>query len=133
MTRYGIAVAVAGLAVTGLAGCADPSATTHVVHLGHDESQVSEVSMRVGQLLSIVDDEFNASVGDGWTLTREPDATVLERVGEGVVLDEPDAVGGGGTYTLDYTAVGAGSTSVTLEYAYRGEPAFESTVRVTVD
>ncbi|HWL01380.1 MAG TPA: protease inhibitor I42 family protein [Microbacteriaceae bacterium] len=116
-----------------LAGCADPAATTHAVHLTHDGSETFEVSMQVGQHLSIVDDGFNASVGDGWTVVGPPDPAILRYDGEDVVLNNPGADGSGGTYSFDYTAIGAGTTTVTVEYAYRGDAQFESTVRVTVD
>lgn len=124
-----VAVATAFL----LAGCADPSATTHAVHLTHDGSETFEVSMRVGQRLSIVDDEFNASVGDGWTVVGAPDSAILRYDGEHVVLDDPGADGSGGSHSFDYTAIGAGSAIATVEYSYRGDVQFESIVRVTVD
>lgn len=116
-----------------LGGCADPAATAHVVHLGHDAAQSVDVAMRTGQHLAIVDDDFNASIGDGWSIVGEPDPEILRFDGEGVVLDDPQAVGGGGIYSFDYVAVGAGTTTITVEYSYRGDVRFESVVAVTVD
>jgi len=124
-----VVVATASL----LAGCADPAATTHAVHLTHDGAETVEVSMKVGQHLSIVDDAFNASVGDGWTVVGTLDSAILRYDGEDVILDNPGADGGGGSHSFDYTAISAGSTTVTVEYSYRGDSQFESTVRVLVD
>lgn len=124
---------VAVAAAIALAGCADPSATIHAVHLDHEPGQDYAVELGVGQRLVLLDEEFNASIGDGWRIAGVPDGAVLELVGEGFEPDRPDAVGGGGTYSIAYTAVGSGTTDVTLEYSYRGEERFEAVVRVAVD
>lgn len=133
--KFNAAILLGAVAVTTafLTGCADPTATRHAVHLTHDGPETFEVSMQVGQHLSIVDDEFNASVGDGWTVVETPGSAVLEYEGQSVVLDNPGADGGGGRHSLEYTAIGTGSTAITVEYAYRGDARFESTVHVTVD
>lgn len=126
---------VAMMAATAffLAGCANPAGTTHAVHLGHAESQSVDVAMKVGQRLTILDGEFNASVGDGWTVVGEPDSAILAFDGDNVILDNPGAAGSGGSYSLEYTAVGVGTTTITIEYSYRGDAKFESVVRATVD
>ncbi len=84
----------------------------------------SEADARVGDTVVIRIDE-NASVGDDWHVTVEPEAEVLEPAGEDFE-SEGDCDGCGGTKVLSYDVVGEGEATVVLANCYRctsdGEP-----------
>lgn len=65
--------------------------------------------------------EANPSVGDGWTLTGEPDPAVVRLEGDGFESDAPEDVAGapGIEYFL-FEAVGPGRTEIDIRYCYRG-------------
>ncbi|MEZ4502537.1 MAG: protease inhibitor I42 family protein [Dehalococcoidia bacterium] len=87
-----------------------------VVRVGADDSG-SSVSLEVGQRLRVTL-ESNPTTGYSWQLTGAPDPAVLEQVlGPIYIGGASDLVGAAGTETFDFLAVGAGTTSISLEYA----------------
>ena len=63
----------------------------------------------------------NASVGDDWSLSTEPDARVVTADGDHYVADsDEDVAGGGGTRYFVFTAKENGTTTVELRNCYRG-------------
>lgn len=62
--------------------------------------------------------EENASVGDDWRVTAEPDDTVLKLADEDVEI-EGDCDGCGGTRVLTYSAESEGEATVELENCFR--------------
>jgi len=87
----------------------------------------------VGQTLVVDIGRVNASVGDGWELARPPDPTILADLGSRYAGDSPAAPGSGGTMTWEFRGVAPGTTTVVLQYRYRGEvPDDASGIPVTI-
>jgi hypothetical protein len=77
------------------------------------------VQLGVGDTVVMTDPSYSPGIGDSWTVMTSPDphvATIAERLGG---CDEPGCTG-----RLDetITAVGAGETTVVLQYCYRSAP-----------
>jgi hypothetical protein len=77
------------------------------------------VQLGVGDAVVMTDPSFSPGIGDSWTVVTSPDprvATVAQRVRD---CDRPGCTG-----QLDetITAIGAGRTSVVLQYCYRSAP-----------
>jgi predicted secreted protein len=127
MRRLAVAVALVllgtGCSVTRV-GDAHPSAGD--TRSGEEEPAreftIEDTSIRVGpgESFTIAVDD-NASVGDLWSVSAEPDASVVESVGDDYVADSDEPVaGGGGTRYFRFTATRSGTTTVELRNCYRG-------------
>jgi predicted secreted protein len=65
--------------------------------------------------------EDNASVGDMWSVSKEPDAELVTADGDHYVADsETPAPGSGGTRYFEFTARAEGSTTIELRNCFRG-------------
>ena len=117
------------LAVAVMAGC-----SASVVMLDAGDSG-GEVQVGIGQTLDVTL-ESNPSTGYSWQVVEVPG--VLEQVGEATFATEAagDVVGAAGTETLQFTALGAGTGTLLLEYRRPwetdaiAEEVFEITVTV---
>lgn len=75
----------------------------------------SQVSMKVGDQI-VITLEGNPSTGYTWE-AQSLDTTIFEQVGEATfVSSDPGLVGAGGSLTLTFKAVKAGTASLTLVY-----------------
>ncbi|HWU28249.1 MAG TPA: protease inhibitor I42 family protein [Microbacterium sp.] len=111
--RGAIAVMLAALAA-GLVGCA--SAQTRV-----DADEPTAV-VKVGEEVVVDLGEVNSSVGTEWVLVEEPDPAVLGGEDVDFVSDQPNPPpGSSSNMTVTFDAVGAGETTLTYEYRFRGE------------
>lgn len=94
-----------------------------------------QVTLPVGESL-VISLPGNPTTGFTWEV-KDLDATILEQVGETQFdSSNPGLVGAGGTLTLTYKAIQAGSTTLTLVYHRPWESDVEPlqtyTVQVTV-
>ena len=102
------------------------------VQVGPDASG-STVTLRPGQGLTI-ELESNASTGFRWAFTTEPDAAVLALAGNDYQAPSADLLGAPGKEAWRFTAVKAGTTSLTLVYARPWESVMpEKTFTLTVE
>ena len=88
-----------------------------------DEAAVLDLDQRdvqvdVGDTVVIQLDE-NASVGDDWQRTQEPDTAVLRFVEESTEATGGDCDGCGGVRHFVYEAVGDGGTTIAAHNCYR--------------
>ena len=124
---------IVALALTGvLAAVAGAGCAASVVLLDGGDSG-SEVQVGIGQTLD-VKLESNPSTGYSWQVVEVPD--VLEQVGEAAFATEADGdvVGAAGTETLQFTALGAGTGTLLLEYRrpWETDAAAEEVFEITV-
>lgn len=86
------------------------------------EFTVDDTSVRVepGDTFVVAVDD-NASVGDQWSVSTEPDAAVVSADGDHFVSDtDEDVPGGGGTRYFEFTARESGNTTIELRNCFRG-------------
>jgi predicted secreted protein len=86
------------------------------------EFTLEDTSLRVepGDTFVIVVDD-NASVGDMWSLSEEPDARVVDSAGDYYVSESDEgSVGGGGKRYFRFLAVESGTTAIELRNCFRG-------------
>jgi hypothetical protein len=127
--RAGAGLLAATMVAMGLSGCA--AAATTVDHTAE------EVTISSGETLVVDFGEINSSVGDGWVIVTEPDATVLGAgEAESEYLGEEGSAGGPNNFSYRFPAVGPGTTVIEFEYRFRGEvpedPAEQETSRIEV-
>ncbi len=123
MRRFAVLVAL----VLAAAGCTvtrsgDARSTGEKGGEPTREFTVGDTSVRVepGDTFVIAVDD-NASVGDLWSVSTEPDAEVVSADGDHFVSDtDEDVAGGGGTRYFEFTARASGSTSIELRNCFRG-------------
>lgn len=112
-TRGAIAAMLAAL-IVGLADCA--GAQTRV-----DADEPTAV-VKVGEEVVLDLGEVNSSVGTEWVLVEEPDPAVLGGEEVDFESDQPNPPpGSSSNMTVTFDAVGAGETTLTYEYRFRGE------------
>jgi predicted secreted protein len=104
------------LAVVVTTGCLGPPTT---VSVRYDERAIG---IEKGAVLRIEIGEYNESIGDQWYLVGKPNPAVLAEKGR-VYDRDCDDPGCGGRLAWEFTATGPGTTSVTLRYCYRSQPA----------
>ena len=112
ISRLPVALAMAASLVFVATGC---SSVTKV------DSDAGSATVPGGGTLVVDFGEINQSVGDDWVIIVEPDPAVL---GDGVpeYLGEDGAPPGGSSrLTYSFPAVGKGTTTVEIEYRFRGE------------
>ena len=102
---------------------------------GGDKITGDAFETSVGKTFTIALDA-NATTGYGWSQTVN-DTSIVAYVGTAYVATprDPQVVGGGGTDTFTFKAVGKGTTTITLTYARPWErvlPAQTKTIVVTV-
>lgn len=124
-------LAVASLAVTGCAQSSDPEPTDGGTNGQQDPSGFevnttvpytdTEVTLSQGDVLEVDFGTINQSIGDEWSVTQQPDASVLvTTIRPGDPNATPVAPGSDTPFSLFYEAVGTGETSITFQYTYRG-------------
>lgn len=77
----------------------------------------------------------NPTTGYAWTVTPTPDAAVLTQLGDAFFVAESDLLGAGGVEVFDFVAQGAGTVTLSLEYArsFESQPAAQTwSVTITV-
>jgi hypothetical protein len=114
---------------------ADPASDTVVIP--HTQATVT---VPVGETLVVDFGTINSSIGDGWRITQEPDAAVLDELETFSTPDpsaSPIAPGSDTKLALQFTAVAPGTTEVTFQYSYRGDDQdtdrFDSPGTVTIE
>lgn len=121
---------IAALAVTGCAQASDPDSTDangdgqsngdFTVDVTADYTD-EEVTLAEGDVLEVDFGTINQSIGDEWSVTQQPDASVLvTTIRPGDPNATPVAPGSDTQFSLFYEAVGTGETSITFQYTYRG-------------
>ncbi|MCI1017870.1 hypothetical protein HWD99_04455 [Microbacterium sp. C5A9] len=109
-----VTVLVATTLGLGLMGCA---ATVEK----RVDYTTSSVSLAPGEALIVEFGEVNASVGEAWVLTREPDPMVLDEGDErNRYLGEEGETGAPSEMTYRFAAIGGGTTVVRFDYQFRG-------------
>ncbi|MGB9665944.1 MAG: protease inhibitor I42 family protein [Candidatus Cryosericum sp.] len=102
---------------------------------GGDKITGDTYETTVGKTFTITLDA-NATTGYTWSQTvSEPNIVVYVTHAYEVTPRDPQVVGGGGTDTFTFKAVGKGTTTITLSYARPWEsvpPAQTKTITVTV-
>ncbi len=82
----------------------------------------THVRVAAGDAFVIAVDD-NASVGDMWSVSGQPDADVVEARGDHYEPDsEEDVAGGGGTREFRFEALRAGTATIELRNCFRGCP-----------
>ena len=80
----------------------------------------TDIRVAPGDSFTVAVDD-NASVGDMWSVSAEPDAEVVESRGDHYEPEsDEDVVGGGGTRFFEFQALREGATSVELRNCFRG-------------
>jgi predicted secreted protein len=80
----------------------------------------TDVRVEPGDTFAIVVDD-NASVGDSWSLSEQPDRSVVDSAGDVYVPDSDEKVdGGGGQRRFRFLAVRTGTTTIELRNCFRG-------------
>ena len=104
---------------------------------GFPDDSTINVSVKVSEHFSIVLRD-NASVGDGWSITQQPDPSIVTENGNAYASNEPwwlqwgsHAVGGGGKRYYTFDAKQTGSTTLVLRNLSQGHP-YTVAVRLTV-
>jgi hypothetical protein len=105
-------VLLSALLLVALVGCDDDDARSI-------DFRSQTVRLAAGDAVVMTDPSYSPGIGDSWTVVTSPDprvAKIAERIGG---CDEPGCTG-----RLDetITAVGAGDTTVVLQYCYRSAP-----------
>ena len=95
-----------------LAACSSPSEAGITKFTVGDNGKT--ISLSLNQTIDIVLDS-NASTGFIWNLVTEPDEKILEFVTQEYATSN-NLPGAGGVETWEFKAVGAGSTSLKLQY-----------------
>ncbi|WP_024285375.1 protease inhibitor I42 family protein [Cellulomonas sp. KRMCY2] len=127
MRRAVVLIAPLLLVIAGTAGCSDGSDGRTVTV----DFAAQAVALEVGDLLVVDLGTVNASVGDGWDLVVEADPAVLGAAEvRSEYLGDEGEVGGPSTLAYAFEAVGPGTTTIELQYAYRGSTAEADTGRV---
>lgn len=98
-------------AVALVASCGD---TEEPVPLRSWEPTEAEV----GDVL-VISVSSNPGIGDAWQIASGPDEAVVRFVDTDYEDDRPGEVGGGGTDTFRFEAVGAGRTTIVLHNCFR--------------
>lgn len=123
-------VTLVGFAVTGCAQASEPDGNENTP-VEQDESGFTinvsvphtdtEVTLSQGDILEVDFGTINTSIGDEWTVTAQPDPNILVNSVRPAAPDATPAPPGSDTeYAMYFEAVGAGETSVTFQYTYRG-------------
>jgi predicted secreted protein len=82
----------------------------------------TSVTLAPGEALIVDFGEVNATVGQEWVLTEEPDAAVLGPGEErSRYLGEDGMTGAPSEVTYRFAPVGEGTTVIEFEYRFRGE------------
>ena len=134
ITRIAVMLLAGMLIVAGFA-CTPAPKEVHV-----DASYSGEtVTLAVGDSL-IVTLESNASTGYEWSLADNSDESVLQEAGHEYVAPEPTGtpvVGAGGEEVWTFTALSAGTSTISMEYVRPWEedtePADTFTLTVVVE
>ncbi|MPZ81948.1 MAG: hypothetical protein GEV28_16765 [Actinophytocola sp.] len=130
MRRVTGCAAVAALILLGSAcaaerpGTASPGTTvpeaTEPEHGTEFSVEDTHIEVARGESFTIAVTD-NASVGDKWTLSEEPDAAVVTTNGDDYVPDSADnREGDGGTRYFLFDATAAGTTSLALFNCFQG-------------
>ena len=114
LQRAWAAGAIAALFALGLTGCS--GASEKVV-----EHTTSSVTLAPGESLVVDFGEVNATVGEEWVITNEPDPSVLEP-GEqrSRYLGEDGETGAPSEVSYRFAPEGDGTTVIRFEYRFRG-------------
>jgi predicted secreted protein len=121
MRRF--AAVVTALALLG-SGCAGDTGDGTGDGTGDDTAEFTlddtRIDVSAGESFTIAVDD-NASVGDDWSLSGDPDSAVVTAQGDDYVADsDEDTTGGGGTRYFRFDARAAGTTTVELRNCFRG-------------
>lgn len=93
----------------------------------------AEVELRPGQHLVIDVGQVNASIGEHWSLEREPDRAVLAVLGQDTrFADDPPMPGSPARVRMLFQAVVPGTTEMLLQYLFRNEPPEQPPVRIGI-
>jgi predicted secreted protein len=92
------------------------------------------VAVKPGDKVEVTLDECAGSCGYEWRQTTAPDPKVLKATGESKTdaQNAPGMVGGSGTHTFKYEAVGVGTTSFKLGYFGPAQTAPDESFTLTV-
>lgn len=98
---------------------------------------VDSVTLAPGEALIVDFGEVNATVGQEWIITQEPDAAVL---GSGEqrsrYLGEDGMTGAASEVSYRFAAVGDGTSDIVFEYRFRGsvpeDPEDQKTAKIEV-
>ncbi|HEY7593493.1 MAG TPA: protease inhibitor I42 family protein [Actinophytocola sp.] len=94
-----------------------------------------QVRVEAGMFFAIAVDD-NASVGDMWSVSEEPDPDVVDARGDHYESEsDEDVVGGGGTRFFEFQALREGTTSLELRNCFRGcaDPDDDHRYRIDVE
>ena len=126
---FALVLLVAGCTVAREGEPAEPSTTTATTTTSEepvrdfpigDPGDDTVVHVGAGEEFTI-SVEDNASVGDMWSVSQEPDAALVTADGDHYVADsEEPAPGSGGTRYFEFTALAEGSTTIELRNCFRG-------------
>ena len=118
---------LSGLVGLALAGCSGEQ----VVRV--DAASTSVVELAVGETLALDLGEVNPSVGDAWEVAVEPDPAVLAPAEYHTDGGDGEVAGGSIEAEYRFEAVGPGTTTLELQYAYRGSTDPDETARRVAD
>lgn len=121
--RRAVAVFLAAALLLGGCGGLDDDASGDREDIQRFEGLNTPIEVDEGSVFEVAL-EANASTGYSWQLEEKPPADVLAFEGSSYEADaegEDAPVGGGGTQTLRFRAVGAGATELSLEYLPPGD------------
>jgi inhibitor of cysteine peptidase len=118
--RYGWrgGAVLVGVMLIGLAGC-----DIGAIGLPPITTPTVPIAARVGQEFTVTL-HSNPTTGFRWALAAPLDATRVALVGDGsrYVRTEGDAPGAGGVEIWTFRGVGAGQTTITLQYSRPNDP-----------
>ncbi|WP_435744335.1 protease inhibitor I42 family protein [Microbacterium sp. PMB16] len=126
MTAAAGALAI-GLSLVSCAGAAEKTV----------DYTAESVTLAPGEALVVDFGEVNATVGQEWSITQEPDDAVLAPGEErSKYLGQPGETGAPSEFSYRFAPVGTGTTVIEFEYLFRGsvpeDPDDQKTAKIEV-